>query len=304
MESFRVTVAPVALRPVLERQASQFRVSTLRPGGHWLTAEISDPTAVLRTARDMVDNALRDLPSEVRGELRLENAGVEYSVGSPNLLLTAVLPIAAAELADAADWPLLTPWGGGADVRRSKLDPVRVALIDYWREQLVHTTAALDFLPAYFTMFQARSVYTSVWGERQADGNFQRWFTTAKTADGSLLCEEVLDEKVQRRTQEELASLLTKAGLRGLSAAGVAKAWADPKLVGASAGVTALAGLAALPVAAVAGAAVGSAIGYQALKSAGRPPRWYKRATGGREQLKSWYPVRPPKTPLPSTFVR
>ena len=301
-----MTVVPVALRPMVEGQATQFRVSTLRPHGSWLTAQVPDPKAVLDVARGLVDDALTDvLPSEARGELRLENAGVEYSSGAPNLLFTAVLPIAAAELADAADWPLLTPWRGSEGApRHQPLDPVRAALIAYWHEQLVHTTAALSFLPAYFTMFQARSIYSSVWGQQQAEGNFQRWFATAKAVDDSLLCEEATDEKVQRRTQEELASRLTKAGLHGLSFASVAKAWSDPKIVGASASVTALAGFAALPVAALAGAVVGSAVGYQASKSAGRPPRWYKRSTKERKQLKSWYPVRPPKTTLPPIFVR
>ncbi|MEG3614643.1 hypothetical protein [Isoptericola haloaureus] len=307
MGTLRVTVAPVALRPVVDGQVSQFRVSTLRPGGNWLSAEVSDPSDVLRRGRALVEVALTDpVPAEVLEGLRLENAGVDYSGETPNLLLSVVLPIAAVELGDAEDWPLLAPWddaGGGAGPLLTH-DPLRAAFVAYWREQLVHTSAALDFLPTYFTMSQARSVYSSVWGEPQAEGNFQRWLTTAKAADGSPLCEEALDENVKRRTQEELASRLTKAGLKGLSAAGVAKAWTDPKIVGASSGVTALAGLAAVPVAGIAGAIVGSAIGYQASKSPGRPPRWYKRSTSERNPLKSWYPVRPPQIALQNTFVR
>lgn len=305
MKSLRVTVVPVALRPVADDPLStQLRVSTLRPGGEWLSTTVTEPATTLDVARRMLDNAMHP---EVRAAPHLENAGVEYSSGTPNLLLTAVLPIAAAELNDSAeDWPLLTPWVGDdlaqQRPRLLRLEPVQAAVVAYWRGQMVRSTAALDFLPRYFTMHQARSVYASVWGEAQQDGNFQRWLSSAKDADGFRVCGWVPDEDVRHDTQTEFAQGLT-AATAGVSATMVKQQW-DPKIIGASAAVAGLAGLATLiPAAQVVGAMVGATIGYQRAKNTGRPPRWYRRVAPERIDLATWYPVRPPATSCPPTFV-
>ena len=306
MMSLRVTVAPVALRPIAEdSESAQLRVSTLRPGGVWLSTKVSDPTTALEAARRMLEDAVRP---EVRAALHLENAGVEYASGPPNLLLTAALPIAAAELDNTADdWPLLTPWVGNEPpqerLRLLRLEePVQAAMVAYWRGQLVQTTAALDFLPKYFTMYQARSVYASVWGEAQPDGNFQRWLGSAEDANKGKVCQEVEDEEARLETQAEFALALA-AVTAGFSADMVKKQW-DPRIIGTSSRVAGLAGIAPLiPAAQVVGAIVGATIGYQRAKSTGRPPRWYRRTVDKRIGLKTWYPVRPPATRPPPTFV-
>lgn len=276
----------------------------LRPGGEWLSTLVSDPTTALEAARRMLEDAVHP---EVKAALQLENAGVEYASGTPNLLLTAVLPIAAAELdITADDWPLLTPWVGDEPlherVRLLRLEPVQSAIVSYWRGQLVQTTAALDFLPRYFTMYQARSVYASVWGEAQPDGNFQRWLVSAEDANKVKVCREVEDEEARLETQTEFAKKLASV-TAGISGAMVKQQW-DPKVIGTSARVAGLAGLAPLiPAAKVVGAIVGATIGYQRSKSTGRPPRWYRRTVDKRIDLKTWYPVRPPATSRPPTIV-
>lgn len=252
----------------------------------------------------MLDEAVHP---EARADIHLENAGVDYSSGVPDLLLTAVLPIAAAELDNSPDdWPLLTPWVGDAPpaerVPLLRLDPVQAAMISYWRGQLTRTTAAFDFLPRFFTMFQARSVYASVWGERQADGNFQRWLLTAEGVKTGKVCREVPDEEARLATQTEFAQRLADAAT-GISPAMVREQW-DPKIIGTSGAVAGLAGVAAwIPAAHVVGAIVGATVGYQRAKSAGRPPRWYSRTTSGRADLRTHYPVRPPATRRPLVFV-
>lgn len=305
MTSLQVTLAPVALRPSTpDSPLTQLRMSTLRPGGQWLSTTLSDPAQALHAAHQMLDGALQP---EVRGTYRLENAGVDYASGAPNLLVTAALPISAAELDDSPeDWPLLTPWVGEGPERERhpllRLESVQAAMIAYWREQLLHTTAALDFLPKYFTMFQARSVYASVWGERQPHGNFQRWLGSAEDVNAAKVIREVDDLEARLETQQKVAQGLG-AVTPGISAATVIKQW-DPKIIGSSAAVAGLAGVASLiPKAQVVGAIVGGTVGYQRAKSTGRPPRWYTRTDEQRVDLKSWYPVRPPATMHPPTFV-
>lgn len=305
MSSLRVTITPVALRPPAEEpQSAQLRVSTLRPGGEWLSTAVSDPGSALRAAREMLDEAVHP---DARLAAHLENVGVDYTSGEPHLLLTSVLPIAAAELDNSPDdWPLLTPWVGDAPpaerVRLLRLDPVQAAMIAYWRQQLVATTAVFDFLPQFFTLYQARSVYSSVWGERQPDGNFQRWLLSAEGTKTGRVCREVEEEEARLATQTEFAERLAEAAT-GISPAMVKEQW-DPKIIGTSSAVAGLAGLSAwIPAAYVIGAVVGATISYQRTKGTGRPPRWYSRTIHRRADLKTWYPVRPPATRRPPVFV-
>lgn len=309
MMKLRVTVVPVVLRPIDEdARTPQLAVSMLRPAGKWLATTVSDTAGALEAARRMLDDAVLDgVEAELPGEkpaLRLENAGVEYSFGEPNLLFSVVLPIAAAELSgQETDWSLLTPWvdDNSTCSQLRSLDPVRAAIIAYWRGQLLQTTAAFDFLPKYFPTSQVRSVYASVWGENQADGNFQRWLASARDVMGDEVCVGVIDEKVRQETQAAFAERLAGVGF-GLTTATLAKAW-DPKFVGLSAGVGALAGVGAMPAAVVAGAIVGSLVGWQRARGTGRPPTWYRRTNADRVDLKTWYPVRPPAAEGPSMFV-
>lgn len=305
MTTLRVTVVPVGLRPLGgDDQSGRLGVSTLKREGAWLSASITDPSETLQMARRLLDGAV---PQEVAAG-DLENAGVEYSSGSPNLLLTAVLPISAAELSDnAEDWPLLAPWVGDAEAKQRTsmlrpLEPIQGAMVAYWRGQLIQTTAALDFLPKYFTMHQARSVYASVWGERQQDGNFQRWLGSAEDVSRANVCKEVEGGDAREEIQDEFAQRLA-ASATGISVAMVKKQW-DPKVVGTSSAVSGLGGLATLiPAAAVAGAVVGATVAYQRARSAGRPPRWYSRVVNKRIGLKTWYPVRPPAAALPPLVI-
>lgn len=302
MASIRVTVAPVAMRPLSEDpQSTQLRVSTLRPDGEWPSATVPDPGNALQVARELLE---REVRPELRAALRLENVGVDYAAGVPNLMLTAVLPIAAAELRDAPqDWQLLTPWVD-SDSKRMQLlseDPVRAAMVVYWRGQLGRTSASLDFLPKHFTIAQVRSVYASVWGEVQAHGNFQRWLLdSARDVSDSPLLKKVGEEEVRQEVQSGLAVGLTALGM---TLGGVRKAWGDSKIVGASASVVGARGLATLPAVALAGAIVGGTIAWQRAANTGRPPIWYTRRIDDRVDLKTSYPVRPPAPASVPTFL-
>jgi hypothetical protein len=300
MKGIRVTVVPVALRPFSENQSMpQLGASTLQPSGEWLSTAVADPSDAISEARRMLDEAVRP---EVERKWHLENVGVDYSSGTPNLLLTAALPIAAVELdGSAEEWPLLTPWveKGSSWTKPLRLDPVRAAMIEHWRGQLARTTAALDLLPRYFPTSQVRSVYSSVWGAHQAEANFQRWIGSARDINGAPLLAEVPDTEVRRETQSGFAARLADVGITPATLAG---AW-DPKIVGISAGVGAVAGLSAIPAAVIAGALVGASVGWQLFKGAGRPPVWYRRSSTNRVDLMTSYPVRPVPSRRPHLFV-
>jgi len=283
-------------------------VSAFRSGSEWLTAK-ADPSEALDAARRLLNSAI---PSEVESEerdvaanIRLESAGVDYSSGTPNLLFTSVLPIAATELGGDG-WGELVDWVKSSENARPQAgaDPVRAAISAYWRDQLVKTTAAFDFLPKYFPASQVRSVYASVWGESQVDSNFQRWLTTARDVNGEALCAEVTDAAVRDEAQAAFAKRLSQTGtaVGVATATSVARAW-DPKFVGTSGKIGAMSGLAVIPAAVVAGAIVGSLVSWQSSRATGRPPSRYRRVVPERTSLRTWYPVRPDDATSAPTFV-
>jgi len=291
----RLTVMPVALRPEGDDPGSPMAVSVLRSTSGLITEMVEDIAAVVPQAESMLAAAL---PSEVdddpdlRGRnRRLENIGVDYSSGVPNLLFSAVLPIAATELNGEPDrWTRL--------VMREADDAARVtapetrALVRYWRDQLLRTTAAFDFLPEYFPLSQVRAIYSSVWGEEQQDANFQRWMLSAKDVESAPVLAEVASEVVQRSAQAAFVERVAR--VLGAVPSSIQSNW-DPKYVGVSAGVAALGGgMKAIPAAVVAGAIVGSLVGWQRARGAGRPPAWFRRTNVQRVELLTWYPVRPP----------
>ncbi|WP_336630985.1 MULTISPECIES: hypothetical protein [unclassified Microbacterium] len=309
MPTLRVTVVPVALRANDDPTRPALSLSYFSLDSGWLSEAVSEPSDVVGLARQLLSRAV---PDELLTEefdaiytLRLENAGVEYSSGSPNLLLTATLPIAVTELRSDA-WTELVPWPANArrSEQRAPLDPVRLAIAGYWREQLTKTTAALDLLPKYFPASQVRAVYESLWGGGQAESNFQRWLTTARDTNGAAICEEVIDSSVREEAQAAFARNLTATGMTAgmTTATAVARAW-DPKFVGTSGKVSALAGLAVIPAAVVAGALVGSLVSWQRSRITGRPPAWYQRTVATRSDLKALYVVRPAVTLPSATFV-
>lgn len=290
----RLTVLPVALHPEGDDPLSPMAVSVLSAGSSSSSAVVEDVTRVLPQARRMLAGML---PSEIKGDMelrrrtqQLESVGVDYTSGVPNLLFSAVLPIAASELdGEVNDWVRLAPSQG--DVGVDPADPGISALVRYWREQLVHTTAALDFLPEFFTVSQVRAVYSSVWGEEQADANFQRWLLSARDVEATPVVTEVASERVQQSTQDAFVQRMASA--LGAEPVSIARNW-DPKYVGLSAGVAALGGgMKAIPAAAVAGAIVGSLVSWQRARGAGRPPAWFRRTNAHRVELQTWYPVRP-----------
>ncbi|MCM3695946.1 hypothetical protein [Microbacterium oleivorans] len=307
MSDLRVTVVPVALRADEDEQAkTPLSLSFFKLDSRWLTEAVSAAPNVIAAASRLLREAVPDElvagGRQASDTFRLENAGVDYSSGSPNLLLTAALPIAATELRNQC-WTELIPWGAavGDGGQLPPLDPVRSAVAMYWREQLTKTTAALDFLPKYFPASQVRAVYESLWGGSQSESNFQRWLTTARDAGGAAICEEIADTSVREEAQAAFARNLTTAGMAtGMTtASAVAGAW-DPKFVGTSGKVSALAGLAVIPAAVVAGALVGSFVSWQRSRVTGRPPTWYRRTVTTRSELKALYAVRP-AVPLPSS---
>ncbi len=296
MAKLTVTVVPVSLLPFGK---VQLRVTGCRPRGEWAVKGVSDPGDVLPTATSLLAEMVSDMDTGT--ESLLENVGVDYSGGMPNLVFTAVVPMAASVerapgVSDTTsdDWALMTPWGSRRDAahQTDEIEPVRQMLIAHWRDQLEHTTAAFDFLPTYFTNYQVRAVYSSVWGERQAGGNFYRWLHSAQDVDGKRLCVEVASEKVQHDVVKSLAGLLRKHAPAAV-ASQIAQMW-DPKMIGASSTLSALGGLSAVPVFAAMGATVGSKVAYQTAKSAGKPPAWYRRHNPKRLRLVSAYPVAPP----------
>ncbi len=259
-----------------------------------LSEEVEDAEHVIPQVRRMLAGVLpREIDQDPvlrRRVQRLENVGVEYSAGAPNLLFSAVLPIAASELDGRANrWTRLVQ--GRADARTHPPEAEVSALLGYWRQQLVRTTAAFDFLPEFFPISQVRAVYSSVWGEDQQDANFQRWLLSARDVDAEPVVAEQDSADVQRSTQAAFIDRV--AGVLGAEPSGIANNW-DPKYVGVSAGIAALGGgMRAFPVAVAAGAIVGSLVGWQRARSAGRPPSWFRRTQPQRVELQTWYPVRP-----------
>lgn len=300
MPSFRVTVVPISLRANDDEPSSPpLSIASFKSDEHWLNETVSDGSNVIAAARQLLEQAVpMELLRDGRAAadiFRLENAGVDYSSGRPDLLFTAALPIAATELRGEY-WTDLVPWGAPIETERKSrsFDPVTSAITSYWREQLTKSTAALDFLPKYFPASQVRAVYESLWGGSQSDGNFQRWLTTARDTNGVSICEEVVDSSVREEAQAEFALNLSTPGMAAgiTTAAAVASAW-DPKFVGTSGKVSALAGLAVMPAAVVAGALVGSLVSWQRSRITGRPPSWYRRTVATRTDLRGLYAARP-----------
>lgn len=285
---------PVGLRPNAQASVAPLGVAVLMNDRGFVSASVDDLGTVVAQAQALLTSVL---PQEVTGDPELgprggglESIGVDYSAGAPNLLFSAVVPIAASELSDdAAVWsPLASSRTGGDD---AGMTPERTMLLRYWRDQLLRTTAAFDFLPQYFPASQVRAIYSSVWGEEQQDANFQRWLLTAQDIDAQRIVLEQDSESVRDRAQEAFSSRVSRP--LGAESSSIARGW-DPKYVGISAGVAALgAGMGAIPAAAAAGAVVGSLVSWQRFRGAGRPPAWFSRRTPTRVELQTWYPARP-----------
>lgn len=294
MDKMRLTVMPVALRPEGEASTTSMAVAALKHPSGWISTSVEDAGRVILQARELLASVLPpdiDRDPDLKDQShRLESLGVEYSSGSPNLMFTAVLPIAATELGGSDSVWAALPTKRGDAILESE-GPASTALVRYWRGQLVRTTAAFDFLPEFFTVSQVRSVYSSVWGEEQQDANFQRWLLSAKSADSRPILAEEDSEVVQRSTQAAFVDRMARA--LGAEPSSVASNW-DAKYIGVSAGVAALGvGMKAIPAAVVAGAIVGSLVSWQRTRGAGRPPAWFRRTTPRRVELQAWYPVRP-----------
>jgi len=317
-----VIAVPVTLKPV----ESHLRVHVLgRPngnsdngrsvGGKWYSHSLLGAGhGIVPTAQILLAQACPQLTPDALRQIPLENAGVFYGDGAPNLVVTAVLPM---QSDDAAASELLVPWQPDAasstpnnPEELAEPDPVQRIVIEYWRQQLAHTNAVFDFLPKYFTSAQIRAVYSSLWGRKQSDGNFARWLKGVRGPDGQLIRADLVKdpkkarELVRHEVRDEFARRVAATGTIGAEA--IIRAWpdGDKAPVGISAAVNPLPELtvALHPGFAAIGAQVGATLAYQDGKK-GSPPNWHTRAHPGRVLIDAPYSVHPAQDFPRNTFI-
>jgi len=298
MPRVEVVLVPVALVPA---EPDQLRLMAFRPSGTFLRDGVKAgedvPAAVLRLAERV--------PSTMGPPTAAPESVAFLADGADVALVFSVpLPLAGAPAGNggdperiAADWVLVTPWIGRGNVSRSVGMSVEHELVrNYWRRQFEETSAALEFLPRYFTIAQVRAAYSSLWAEEQHIGAFYRWFGGDVLPDGRELIKDATDDVVRDEVQRvftaelqasELGPQLAR-GTTGASALGSAG-----KSVGMSAAILGATGLGILPAAALAAGVAGAVVAFQRRPNRGKKPTWYRRRSTERVLLDDPYAPRP-----------
>jgi hypothetical protein len=171
----------------------------------------SDPDAtaadVMRSLWTALGKPLVDLGTTKAPELwsRLQPhgpalAGAEAQA-DVRLIYTAAMPSPLAEtsmdVASGTDYSWRTliessgrhPKGSAPEVRSG----AEALVLDYWRQSLEETDAALDILPPCTNLLQLRGMYDAVWGYDQDPSGFKRWAVDRSGAFGRLLAETPAD---------------------------------------------------------------------------------------------------------------
>jgi len=315
-----VMVLPVSVRDV---DGSPVVVGLPDPSGGWVReTSATDPAgAALRMLEELLpvprsllrEEWLRPLPVTFyeredspgnRAVVLLYTASVPVAVAADenvpgNERWRALLnPAASAEAAKSTGRAMLTPLGESADLEE--------AVLDFWRQKLEGTAAALLFLPPYWTMPQLRDVYSGFWGYEQDAAGFGRWALKGDPpAWGADLIREKgdkLDVSAQMAsTFEQIYKVASDPNAYGAIASGAAEGWRAmtifSDLLGTGTGLSLKTGkakllAAALPVGAL--AATAALVAYQPTRR-GKDPVWYSTAVQRPEQhhLAKLYQPRP-----------
>jgi hypothetical protein len=310
-------VADVVVVPVAIRQADPPTLVALQgPGGGWACQPLVGTAQ--GTAQRLLTGVLP--PGTDILELSRQRARpatfVEGEAGNPRLtlLFTLALPMALAD--DAAPehdrWtPLVHPRSTATAARVIGGDllanvPFAHAIVDYWRQSLEETAAALLFVSRYWTLPQLRDVYSAIWGYEQDTASFTSWAlgrggalsdVVAKLEDTDVTDElaaaladaaEAMDADAADRTHAARAAMRSAASMAAWTA--LTRSMRSPKAVGLRAlGSAATFGIPAAAVVAAAGA-----VAYQS-SARGRAPKWYRTAVEHpiEHKLKRTYAPRP-----------
>lgn len=311
MKKLKVAVFPVALVPSDE---DQLQLMAFAPGGDFLRADVGERTSARECAQALLGSGGAAL--DLQRPASLEEVAFTATDSSVTLIYTAVLPLVdgTQEVAslpggrDLGQWVPMTPWIGRGNPRKHEnLPPEQAMVRNYWRRQLEETSAVLEFLPRYFTTYQVRAAYSSLWGEEQHVGAFHRWLHEREEPKTPLVTQ--VDEEVVRNAAEDAFMRALKdsdLGPQMKTASTPFTPWgavrgARAPGVGLSAAAVAASGLGFLPMALFAGAVVGGRVAYQQKVSRGKKPLWFTRALPGRILIDDPYAPRPRWLPTGDT---
>jgi len=289
----------------------------LRSANHavWASAAMrADPRQV---ATDLLSGILEDADLEGLAELLDINSSslqpVEFVDRAKKLVLiyTLALPTGWTELAALSDrWVRLCETKrtrdaalqlGRMQIADEASAPYAEHILDHWRQLLEETPAVLSFLAPYFTLPQARDVYSAVWGYEQ---DATHWGTWANKG-GNLA--DVYEAINTAEVSEGFRGLLEEPQWQELS--GMTAATSAPLIEGPQenrwTGISRVA-LGTVAASLIPGAALGaltSGVAHQVVKPRGKPPQWHKaRLTRAdlydlsgmpRQRLESVYSPRP-----------
>lgn len=199
MASLDVVVLPISVRDDDSRRPAPYALAD--EGGDWAWA--SNPRDPGVAAMDLLAKLI-PVPLSSLNPKWLRPLGVTFFADRPDgsggpgrvtLVYTAAVPLALADpsVTGASRWiPILTPASTSdeaSEVGRTMLvdHGIRIgqlleSVLDFWRQSLEETAAALLFLPDYWTMPQLRGIYSAVWGYEQDTAGFARWAITGTSA--------------------------------------------------------------------------------------------------------------------------
>lgn len=310
----KVVVVPVGLVPT---PRDSLRMMAFAPHGEFVSAEARSPATLEACVQDLASSATAGLPTT--SLLQLEQVAFVPAGEGITLIYTTVVPLVAwhehETEVSAEDWVLLTPWvGRGQRRERESVSREHALVRNYWRRQLEETSAALDFLPKYFTTAQVRAAYDSLWAEEQHVGAFHRWLHDREVPTKTPLVAPADEDVVRRDAERAFESALKSSDLgpqmqtitpaAAASAGGLASVAAG-HAVGLSSAMIARGALGFLPAALVAGGVAGSVVAYQRRVGRGKKPLWYTRAERRRILIDDPYAPRPRWLPTgeePATF--
>jgi hypothetical protein len=304
-----VVIVPVALAIEHEKP----RIVGFRPGEAWLSRKHDGSREPLDIAFDLLQHSGLELVSNLAlARESIEAVTFVEDNGSVDLVYTVALPVtaplpgdthpAAGEAAND-EWSSLLPdldpdlrastpsaeWTQLVDHALTSLDPIARTVLEHWRQQVEETTAAMDLLPAYFTISQLRTVYAAIWGVEQDAGNFHRW---AKTTNAGIF-REVDEAQIVAVRNEKAHAVLDSTGWP-VDATPRDIGVAIGGLVGTSPGLISGAALAVSPALRTVGAVVGGLVAYQSsVRARGARAQWHTRTSDDRTVLKELFAPRP-----------
>lgn len=262
----------------------------LRSANHAVWASVEMRTDPRQVATDLLVGILEDADLEGLAELLDINSSslqpVEFVDRAKKLVLiyTLALPTGWTELAALSDrWVRLCETKrtreaalqlGRMQIADEASAPYAEHILDHWRQLLEETPAVLSFLAPYFTLPQARDVYSAVWGYEQDATHWGAWANKS----GNLA--DVYEPIDTAEVSEGFRGLLDEPQWQELS--GMTAATSAPLIEGPLenrwTGISRVA-LGTVAASLIPGAALGaltSGVAHQVVKPRGKPPQWHK----------------------------